>query len=250
MIRKCTDRAQSLPSPEGIGIGQEIGSVDASHAQVSLSKEARMKKIRRDGMSRRSQSVMARLSLIVVALTLAVGPTVRTATAQTPTDIAKQLSEEGVPDLILKEWLETLPNVEDIKLAEAELEIYKILPSAKAYDYGERVIFLVGARNLGKQPAAFDYALSLSGSNTAPWIIQKGVKLSAGDQHFTGFVIDYREVMTAYLDNHPQQKTAGGRQKVCFDFWLLRQGSKDLFRDRNMPNHQEDYCVDVNIVIG
>jgi len=246
MTRKCTDRAQSLPSPEGIGVGQEIGSVDASHPQVSLNKEARMKKIRRDGTSRRPQSVMARLSLIALALALVVGPGVRTAAAQTQTDIVKQLSEEGVPDLLLREWLESQPNAEDIKLAEAELEIYKILPSAKAYDTGEKVIFLVGARNLGKQPAAFDYALSLDGSYTAPWQIQKGVVLSAGDQTFTGFVIEVKYLVQEYWRNNPEKKS--GPRNVCFSLWLLKQGSKDSFRDRNMPNHQKTYCVEVMII--
>ena len=206
-----------------------------------------MKKIRRDEISRRPQSVIARLSLIGVALALVVGPGVRMAAAQTPEEIAKRLSQEGVPDRILKEWLETLPKVEDIKLADKpELEIYKILPSAKQYDYGARVVFLVGARNLGKASTGFDYALSLSGSNTAPWQIQKGVELSAGDQHFTGFVIAYDHLVHEYLRIHPRST---GKQQVCPNFWLVEQGTKNLFRDPNMPNHQKRYCVTVMIPI-
>ena len=206
-----------------------------------------MKKIRRDGISRRPQSVIARLSLIGVALALAVGPGVRMAAAQTPEEIAKRLSQEGVPDRVLKEWLESLPKAEDIKLADdPELEIYKILPSAKQYDYGARVVFLVGARNLGKASTGFDYALSLSKSNTAPWEMQKGVELSAGDLHFTGFVVAYDHLVHEYLRIHPKST---GKQQVCPNFWLVKQGTKDLYRDPDMPNHQKQSCVTVMIPI-
>lgn len=209
-----------------------------------------MRKIGKNAMSRHLQNGVSRLSLVAVALSLVASSGVRSAVAQTPEEIAKQLSNEGVDDALLNEWLETMPNAEDIKLAEAELEIYKILSGATEYDQGEDVVFLVGARNLGKQPAVFDYAISLIGSNTAPWFIQSGVRLSGGEQHFTGFVIRGIDLANAYQKAYPKKTTTGGIRQVCFAFTLLQRGSKVLFRDRDLPNHQKEDCVEVNMIVN
>ncbi len=204
-----------------------------------------MRKIGRNAMSRHLQKVVARLSLIGVALAVMASSSSRTAVAQAPEEIAERLSNEGVPDMILNEWLETMPNAEDIKLKEAELEIYRILPGATEYQTLENIVFLVGAHNLGVQTAAFDYTVEVKGSNNPRWG-KKGVRLSGGDRHFTGFVLPYKDVLKDYLAVAGER--AEGPENVCFTFSLVGQGTTRLFQDRNMINHQNDYCVEVYII--
>lgn len=205
-----------------------------------------MRKIGRNAMSRHLQNVVARLSLIGVALAVMASSSSRTAVAQAPEDIAKQLSNEGVPDMILNEWLETMPNAEDIKLKEAELEIYRILSGATEYQREENIVFLVGAHNLGVQSAVFDYALEVKGSKNGRLWVNKGVRLLGGDRHFTGFVLPWKDVLQDYKSFAGER--AEGLKTVCFAFSFVEQGTKRLFQDRNMINHQDDYCVKVFII--
>ena len=202
-----------------------------------------MKKILRNQMSRPLQSVVVRLSLVAVALALVASSGVRTAAAQSDKEIAKQLSSEGIDDMLLNEWLEAQPRVEDITLPKAELEIYRIMPGATSFGKEEEIVFLVGAHNLGKGTAAFDYAVRIKGTQRDRWT-DNGVVLSGGERHFTGFILPAYEVATEY--SRVSRKT--GLHSVCFTFSLLGRGSSDLFKDQNMINHQNDYCVEIYIL--
>ena len=93
-------------------------------------------------------------------------------------------------------------------------------------------------------PAAFDYALGDCRTHKV-WVTAKGVGLDPGDKHVGGLRIGHED-----LANASGQIGGGGlATKTCVGIFLLRQGTQDLFKDGNVPNHDERYTVLVDRLI-
>ena len=194
-----------------------------------------MKVTKRASESRRGPKASMRLPLIAGALALGLSGAVQQAIAQVDTE--KLMREVQGARVVA----ETCP---------AELEIYKFLGSTdhvswkdrEAGAWGDDLAIAVGVTNHGGRPATFDYAIgSCRGHNV--WATAQGVQLKPGEKHVTAFRITHKELV-----GHAPANVA--TNKTCIGIFLLKDGSKDLFSDGNIPNHDKQHTVLVDQVIG
>ncbi len=198
-----------------------------------------MKVTKRATQSRRRLNARVGLPLIAGAVALCVSGAGQKAMAQ---------DDSG-------EWMEKLMReVQGTKVVlescPAELEIYKFLGNTDHVSWkdrevgawGDDLVIVVGVTNHGGRPAAFDYAIgSCKGHDV--WATAKGVQLKPGEKHVSGFRITHKELVGHVPANVATNKT-------CIGIFLLKDGSKDLFRDGNIPNHDKQHTVLVDQVIG
>ena len=132
----------------------------------------------------------------------------------------------------------------------AELEIYKFLGNTDHVSWkdrevgawGDDLVIVVGVTNHGGRPATFDYAIGSCRGHDV-WASAKGVQLKPGEKHVSGFRMTHKELV-----GHAPANVA--TNKTCIGIFLLKDGSKDLFRDGNVPNHDKQHTVLVDQVIG
>ncbi len=129
----------------------------------------------------------------------------------------------------------------DLTLKLPELEIYQIRPQADPVRAGSSVAIAIGVRNNGTASAAFDYAIGPK-DRSAVWVTGNGVTLLAGKTTIGGIKMTYAQAYN-YFRTTLGAKNPGGLQTVCFGVFLVRDGSKDLFTDRDNTNHQKEQCL-------
>ncbi len=202
-----------------------------------------MRVTKRARQSRRGMKARIGLPLIMGAVALGLSGAVQQAMAQAEYDIEKLMRE--VQAITPKE--EPCP---------AELEIYHFKASTTelSWEDGEErqwaanpLAIAVGVTNNGGTPAAFDYALGDCRTHEV-WVTAKGVNLAPGDKHVGGLRVTH-EGLTYALDTAFLEAAGGIGTKTCVGIFLLQSGTKTLFRDGVVPNHDEQYSVAVDYII-
>jgi hypothetical protein len=133
------------------------------------------------------------------------------------------------------------PTAPDLRLAPAELEIHKVSSTSELKDYTVDLQILVGARNNGKGPGAFDYALGTSDLRYV-YFTAKGALLAGGQVHANAFRVPFKTVLTASGGGTPSSLV-----EVCYGLFLVKAGSKTGWTDSNNPNHRKQVCTKVRI---
>ena len=126
----------------------------------------------------------------------------------------------------------------------AELEIHQVRSTAELSSYTTDLQILVGARNNGQGPGAFDYALG-STDMRYTYFTAKGTTLASGDVHANAFRIPYKTVLEASGGGVPNSLV-----EVCYGLFLVKAGSTTGWIDSNNPNHRKKVCTKVRIPVS
>ena len=133
------------------------------------------------------------------------------------------------------------PSAPDLRLAPAELEIHQVRSTSELGSYSVDLQILVGARNNGKGPGAFDYALGTTDMRYVR-LTAKGTLLAGGAVHANAFRIPYKTVLEASGGGVPSSLV-----EVCYGLFLVKAGSTTGWVDSNNPNHRKKVCTKVRI---